>query len=102
MKAGALVAGVAAYLFSCVPPKPPVIMPVAPTEPHACFPDPQPPAERICVGIFTEDGHACAACDNAGGCVSVSVEVYCAAGGSCGSDPACHTESGKPLVEAKR
>jgi hypothetical protein len=73
-------------------PKPPV-PPVTPSDP-AVYPWcvlPEVRASDICDGLFTSDGHACAACKNVGGggCIDPESEIYCIKGYGCLDDPEC-------------
>jgi len=46
---------------------------------------------QVCEGLFTPDGYACARCADAGACIALEVQVYCAAG-PCAMDQACGVE----------
>ena len=77
---------IALVLLACPKPAPP--KPPLPEGVPACQQESQATTNDICDGYFTPEGYACTNCLNVSGCVDISVQVYCVAGG-CISDPLC-------------
>lgn len=97
----AMIAQFALLLLSpgCAPLPPPV-------PPPASIPGcPQPPVlapERVCLGLFTEDGLPCVNCGpDAAGCFHKASGVYCVSG-SCLDDLACKYERNDVLGRRRR